>query len=52
MVCDFCNYELDWEPYVVIDYPNREDLDDPEYVPIGYGAYCQACAKKHYNINP
>lgn len=50
MVCDFCNHKLDWEPYVVIDWPDHEDLHDPEYDPVGYDALCQSCAKKQYNI--
>jgi len=34
-VCDHCNKRLDWEPFPVIVLPSREELKDPDYVPIG-----------------
>jgi hypothetical protein len=50
MVCDQCNKSLDWEPFAVIDLPSKEELNDPEYVPIGSHALCQACAKEFYHL--
>lgn len=50
MVCDQCNKRLDWEPFVVIDLPSKEELSDPDYVPIGSHALCQACAKEFYHL--
>lgn len=51
LVCDQCNSRLDWEPFVVIDLPSEEQLSDPENVPIGSSALCQACAKKFYHLS-
>ena len=48
--CDLCNKRLDWEPFAVIDLPSREELQDPEYVPVGGNAFCRACAKKFYHL--
>jgi hypothetical protein len=48
--CDLCNSTLDWEPYLIIDFPGEEQQYDPEYDPIGSQALCQSCAKKEYNI--
>lgn len=50
MVCDQCNGKLDWEPFAVVDWPNDEQLIDPEYDPIGSYALCQRCAKKIYTL--
>jgi hypothetical protein len=49
-VCDLCNKRLDWEPFPVIDLPTREELKDPEYVPVGGNAFCQSCARKFYHL--
>ena len=50
MVCDQCNRDLDCEPYVVVDWPNEDELSDPEYEPIGSYALCQSCAREFYNL--
>jgi hypothetical protein len=52
MVCDTCNKSLDWEPFAVIDLPSEQELQDPEYVPIGSRALCRSCAKRFYNLTP
>jgi hypothetical protein len=52
MVCDLCNNKLDWEPFAVLDWPSDEELNDPEYVPVGGNALCQSCAKEKYSLTP
>jgi hypothetical protein len=49
-VCDHCNRRLDWEPFPVIVLPTREELRDPDYVPVGGDAFCRACARKCYHL--
>jgi hypothetical protein len=50
MACDLCNKRLDWEPFPVIDLPSRDELQDPDYVPVGGNALCRACARKFYHL--
>lgn len=52
VVCDLCGDRLDWEPFAVIDFPNEEELQDPEYVPIGGTALCRTRAMKFYHLTP
>ena len=50
LVCDRCGDRLDWEPFAVIDLPSEEELQDPEYVPVGGTALCKACAMRFYHL--
>jgi len=53
-VCDQCNNYLDWEPlpFPVVDFPTKEELADPKYVPVGGYALCKSCALKFYGLEP
>lgn len=48
-LCDFCNRDIDWDPFPVIDYSPKEQVPI-DYFPIGGEALCMACAAKYYGL--